>query len=180
MAGCTVLLPSVVKEAAVQKVDRITGCTVLVPAGFREERSGCVSYLDERVLYSVKSFEGGGVLVPSFLKDSFLREAVVSDAFVWDSFMKENLLKDAILSDSFFNESTLNEVLMDDFIQKESVLNDTPAINNTPITKEAAIIPINKVPIRQASSSPEPARTIRYPRFLSRHKSTRLAAHAIN
>jgi len=57
------------------------------------------------------------------------------------------------------------------------------ANNNTsmpPAHREAAIIPINKIPLRQNPPSHESARTVRYPRFLIRHKFPRLAAPAIN
>lgn len=136
MAGCTVLLPSSVKAAAFQKVDSVTGCTALVPVGLKQDRSGCTSYLNERILHQIKNNAGCIVLVPSFLKDELVRLAV-----------------------------------------KEVANNNT---SMPPAHREAAIIPINKIPLRQNPPSHESARTVRYPRFLIRHKFPRLAAPAIN
>lgn len=76
-----------------------------------------------------------------------------------------------VLVPSLFRDEVLQ-------LAAREVLNNNTKI--APITKEAAIIPIHTLPLRQATTSHDTGRTVRYPRFLSRHRSTRLTAHAIN
>lgn len=102
----------------------------------KREKTGCVAYVKERLLYRLKRFVGCTVLVPSLLNEEVLQVAV-----------------------------------------RDIVINHT---RMAPVTKEAAIIPIDKLPLRQATTAHETGRTVRYPRFLSRHRSSRLVAHAIN
>lgn len=144
IAGCTVVMPERQRERVLEKERSIGGCTVLLSMHFKKKSAGCI------------------VLMPEFLKERML----------W---LLNEFTVCTVLVPGFFKENAANSAPLTIPVNEEAVAH-TPSA-----PKEAAILPINinainppistGTPTREPAIIPLSARTVRYPRFLNRHKS---------
>lgn len=152
IAGCSVLLPSMMEERALYRVGEISGCAVLMPSFLKAEAAKCVVLMPSALkLHPAKEVAGVIVLLPWKVEPVVLEEPVVD--------LTGNTV--AMLKESSFS---LNEYMV--------------AMEETPLSLPACVVPLDT--ILKETTQIIPTRKIRYPRFLTRHKFARLAEHAVN
>lgn len=149
IAGCTVVMPERQRERMLEKERSIGGCTVLLSMHFKKKNPACI------------------VLMPELLKERMLR-------------LLGGFSACTVLVPGFFKENAANTAPV------TNPLNEEPVHNSPSAPKEAAILPINinpvnppvtpGIPAREPAIIPLSSRTVRYPRFLNRHKTI----HAIS